>query len=294
MMDTTTIFYKVDNFIEEFWPQFRKHLISTGVERIRASQMSISEMITILILFHQSGFRTFKDFYKKSILKHRTKEFPNAVCYARFIQLIPKILVPLLAFMDTLKSSSKGIAFIDSTHLSVCHNRRIERNKVFKDVATRGKSSMGWFFGFKLHLIVNHIGEIVSWTLTQGNVDDRKPVRKLTKNIKGKLYADKGYISKPLFQDLFDRGLTLYTTVRSNMKNVLMPAFDRIMLKKRFIVETINGQLKALSQIDHSRHRSKTNFLVNLVAALAAYQLKPKKPRIRFNRNQLTLPFEFA
>ena len=112
--------------------------------------------------------------------------------------------------------------------------------------------------------------------------------------MKGKLYADKGYISKPLFKDLFDRGLTLFTTVRSNMKNVLMPAFDRIMLKKRFLVETINGQLKALSQIDHSRHRSKTNFLVNLVAALAAYQLKPKKPTIRFNKNQLSLPFTWA
>ena len=293
-METTALFCKVDDFLEEFWPQFRKHLIKTGVERIRSNQMSVSEMITILILFHQSGFRTFKDFYKKSIMKHRTKEFPNTVCYARFIQLIPKILVPLLAFINTLKSSSKGIAFIDSTHLSVCHNRRINRNRVFKGVASRGRSSMGWFFVFKLHLVVNHIGEIISWTLTQGNVDDRKPVRKLTKGMKGKLYADKGYISKPLFKDLFDRGLTLFTTVRSNMKNVLMPAFDRIMLKKRFLVETINGQLKALSQIDHSRHRSKTNFLVNLVAALAAYQLKPKKPTIRFNKNQLSLPFTWA
>ena len=95
MMETTTLFCKVDDFVEEFWPQFRKYLISTGVECVRAGQMSVGEIITILILFHQSGFRTFKDFYNKSILRYRTKEFPNTVCYARFIQLIPKILVPL-------------------------------------------------------------------------------------------------------------------------------------------------------------------------------------------------------
>ena len=150
---------------------------------------------------------------------------------------------------------------------------------------------MGWFFGFKLHLIVNHIGEIISWSLTQGHVDDRKPVRKLAKSLKGKLYADKGYISTPLFKDLFDKGLSLVTTLRSNMKNRLMSSFDRILLKKRFIIETINDQLKNICSIEHSRHRSKTNFLVNVLSALAAYQLKPKKPAIKLYNFQQLLPF---
>lgn len=291
MVDLTEIFCKADDFYQGFWPQFQKHLLKTGIERNRATQMSISEMITIVILFHHSGFQNFKRYYTEFILKYSQKEFPYAVCYPRFIQLIPRILVPLMAFMNQLKASSQGIAFVDSTHLKVCHNRRINRNKVFKGIASRGHSSMGWFFGFKLHLIVNHIGEIISWSLTQGHVDDRKPVRKLAKSLKGKLYADKGYISTPLFKDLFDKGLSLVTTLRSNMKNRLLSSFDRILLKKRFIIETINDQLKNICSIEHSRHRSKTNFLVNVLSALAAYQLKPKKPAIKLYHFQQLLPF---
>jgi hypothetical protein len=291
MIDITELFCKSDDFYQEFWPQFQRHLLTSGVERQRSGQMSVSEMLTIMVFFHHSGFQTFKRFYLEYVLKYHKKEFPHAVCYARFVQIMPKILVPLMAFMDSLKSRSEGIAFIDSMHISVCKNQRIERNRVFKDVATRGRSSMGWFFGFKLHLIINHVGEIISWTLTKGNIDDRKPVRKLAKNIKGKLYADKGYISHPLFQDLFDQGLSLVTTLRSNMKNRLMDFGDRIMLKKRFLIETVNGHLKEIFNIEHSRHRSKINFLVNLVSALAAYQLKPKKPKISINTALVPLPF---
>jgi len=138
---------------------------------------------------------------------------------------------------------------------------------------------------------VNDRGEIISWSLTQGNVDDRKPVSNLAKNIKGKLFGDKGYISQPLFKDLFEKGTQLITTIRSNMKNRLLPLFDRILLRKRFIIETINDQLKNIAQIEHSRHRSSTNFLINLMAALSAYQLKLKKPRLKFNPAQLALVF---
>jgi len=289
MIDTTEIFCKADDFYQAFWPEFQRHLVTTGVERQRSGQMSISEMLTIVILFHHSGFQNFKRFYQFWVLKYHKKEFPHAVCYARFVQLMPKILVPLTAFMNSLKKQSKGIAFIDSTHLTVCKNPRIKRNRVFKGLAAHGRSTMGWFFGFKLHLIVNHLGEIISWSLTKGNVDDRKPVKKLTKNLTGKLYADKGYISQPLFTDLLDQGLSLVTAARTNMKNRLMSAFDRIILKKRFLIETVNGQLKEFCNIDHSRHRSKTNFLVNIISALAAYQLKPKKPKLSINFTQLSL-----
>ena len=150
---------------------------------------------------------------------------------------------------------------------------------------------MGWFFGFKLHLIVNDTGEIISWSLTKGHVDDRHPIPTLAKCVKGKLFGDKGYISQPLFKHLFEQGTQLITTIRSNMKNKLLPLFDRILLRKRFIIETINDQLKNISQIEHSRYRSPINFLINLMAALSAYQLKPKKPALKFTYQQLALPF---
>ena len=256
MIDVNEIFCKADDFFKEFEPKFRKHLIQDGLKRNRSTEMSISEMMTIMILFHQSCYRNFKGYYNAHVKIHLKKEFPTLVSYSRFVQLMPRMIVPFLAFLQSIKGKSTGISFVDSTSISVCKNKRINRNSVFKGLATRGKSTMGWFFGFKLHLIVNDKGDLVSWTLTKGHVDDRKPVPSMAKNVKGKLFADKGYISQPLFKELFEKGTHLITNIRSNMKNRLLPIMDRIMLKKRFIIETINDQLKNISQIEHSRHRS--------------------------------------
>ena len=291
MMNVTELFCKIDDFYIEFCPEYKKHLVEQGQQRDRATDMSVSEIMTLIILFHQSYYRNFKRFYTNYVRIHLKKEFPKMLSYSRFIQLLPRVMVPLLAFLNSIKGISTGISFVDSTSIAVCKNKRIGRHKVFKDLATRGKTTMGWFFGFKLHLIVNDRGEIISWSITQGNVDDRKPVPTLAKAIKGKLFGDKGNVSQPLFKDLFEKGTSLITTVRSNMKNRLLPLFDRILLRKRFIIETINDQLKNIAQIEHSRHRSPFNFLINLMAALSAYQLKPKKPRINYNPNQLALIF---
>ncbi|MCP3966524.1 MAG: IS982 family transposase [Lentisphaerae bacterium] len=290
-MDVTEIYCKADDFFKEFEPEFREELIEDGRKRNRYPELSISEIMTILILFHQSCYRHFKGYYKKHIQVHFQKYFPNLVSYNRFIQLVPRTIMPMMAFLDSIKGKVTGISFMDSTSIAVCKNKRIRRNKVFKDLATRGKTTMGWFFGFKLHLIVNDQGDLLSWRVTQGHVDDRAPVRSMAKNVKGKLFADKGYISQPLFKDLFEKGTHLVTTIRSNMKNRLMPIMDRILLRKRFIIETINDQLKNISQLEHSRHRSPVNFLVNLIAALSAYQLKPKKPAIKLDSDQLALAF---
>ena len=291
MIDVTELFCKTDDFYLGFWPQFKKTLIEEGRQRNRATGLSISEIMTIVIFFHQSHYRNFKRFYTNYVCIHLKTEFPVVVSYSRLIQLLPRILVPLLAFLDSIKGESTGIAFVDSTSISVCKNKRIPRHKVFAGLATRGKSTMGWFFGFKLHLIVNDRGDIISWSLTQGNVDDRKPVPRLAKKVKGKLFGDKGYISQPLFVTLFEKGTQLITTLRSNMKSRVLPLFDRILLRKRFIIETINDQLKNIAQIEHSRHRSPVNFLINLVGALSAYQLKSKKPSINLNPAQLALVF---
>lgn len=156
----------------------------------------------------------------------------------------------------------------------------MSRNKVFSDIAKKGKSTIGWFFGFKLHLIINECGELLAVKFTKGNVDDRSPVLDMVKNIFGKLYGDKGYISKELTENLFDKCVHLITGVKKNMKNKLLTLIDKILLRKRSIIEAVNDQLKNISQIEHSRHRGVYNFIVNILCGLIAYTLQPKKPTI--------------
>jgi hypothetical protein len=150
-------------------------------------------------------------------------------------------------------------------------------------VAQRGKTSTGWFFGFKLHLITNDRGELLNVCFTAGNVDDRKPVEALAQNLFGKLFGDKGYLSKELFERLFLRGVRLITRIKSNMKNCLMPLLDKLLLRKRAIIETIIDQLKNISQIEHSRHRSVGNYFADIVAGLIAYTYRDKLPSLNLH-----------
>ena len=201
---------------------------------------------------------------------------------------MPSTLVGLAAYLRQSFGKCSGITFIDSTPLVVCRNQRIKQHKVFDGLAARGKNSMGWFYGFKLHLTINDQGELLGISVTPGNVDDRKPVPLLAKSLFGKLIGDKGYISQPLAAKLFDQfGLQLITFLRSNMNGRLLLSHDLILLRKRAIIESINDQLKNISQIEHSRHRSPANFLVNLLAGLIAYSLQPKKPSIRLDNHSL-------
>jgi hypothetical protein len=191
-----------------------------------------------------------------------------------------------LEFLNTICfGKCTGITFIDSTKISVCHNKRINRNKVFDDIAKIGKNTMGWFYGFKLHLVCNDRGELLSFCLTPGNVDDRNidTLKTLTKNLFGKLFGDKGYISSSLFETLFNDGVHLITGIKRNMKNRLMCFYDKIMLRKRSVIETINDELKNICEVEHTRHRSMHNFIMNLIAALAAYCFFDKKPAIQFD-----------
>src|SRR5437868_10593219 len=170
--------------------------------------------------------------------------------------------------MTTGFGRCSGISFIDSAKIGVCHNRRIWSHKVFKALAKRGKTSVDWFYGFKLHLVVNECGELLAVKITAGNVDDPNPVLELARAVSGKLFGDRGYISQKLFEQLWEQGVQLITKLRKNMKNRLLPLFDKLLLRKRSICETINDQLKNISQIEHSRHRSVFNFFVNLIAGL--------------------------
>jgi hypothetical protein len=199
---------------------------------------------------------------------------------------MPRMLEPLTAYVLSKTGKHTNLYYVDSTKMVVCHNRRINRNKVFKGIAERGHSSVGYFFGFKLHLAINHQGELMSFCITKGNVDDRKVVTKLMRGLIGLSAGDKGYIDKKLDETLAQQGLRFITKVRKNMKKRMLSAFEKFFLAKRSIVETVIEQLKSVCQIEHSRHRSPVNFLVNLVSGLAGYCLKPRKPSIKIDKLQ--------
>jgi len=196
------------------------------------------------------------------------------------ISLLPRCAVPMAALFDVLKGRCTGLSIIDATPLAVCDNLRIRGHRVFTGIAARGKTSTGWFFGMKLHLVIHHLGELLDIKITPGNTDDRKPVPGLCACLFGKLYGDKGYISQVLRQKLRAVGIDLVTKVRKNMKPIPHSGFDQVRLKKRSLIETVIDELKNLCQIEHTRHRSPVNFTVNLLGGIAAYCLQPNKPRL--------------
>lgn len=281
-LDLTEIFCDVDDFYLEFQKGQEKlpKLASSTHERLFTSRLCVSEVMTIVIAFHGSGYRTFKEFYLKQVLTYWKQEFPHLVSYNRFVELMPWSLMLLACFLGTCRGTKTGIAFIDSTPIAVCHPCRARSNKVFGTLAQWGKNSVGWYYGFKLHLIINERGELLNFQLTRANLDDRKPVPDLTEGLSGYLFGDKGYISRALFEQLYERGLKLVTRCRKNMKNRLLPLGERLLLQKRCLIESVNDRLKNLCQIEHSRHRSLLNFLVNLIAGLVAYTYHPVKPSL--------------
>lgn len=290
---TTEIFYLVDEFCKEFNSLTKNRTIGNCSKR--PPKMSLSEVITIMILFHLGSFRNMKHFYMYYVQKHMRQDFPSTVSYNRFVELMQSALLPMTIFLKiNCLGNCTGISFVDSTSIKVCNNKRIKRNKVFKGLAEVGKTTVGYFYGFKLHLIINDKGEVINFVITQGNVDDRQPIKNksFVAKVFGKLYADKGYISKALTQLLFVDGIHLVTGIRSNMKNCLLTMKDKIMLRKRAIIETINDELKNICQIEHSRHRSFTNFLSNMISGIIAYTFFPKKPAIKYETiktNQIAL-----
>ena len=294
----TKIFCDVDDFMKEFEELYKQKLLEDKSKKSKLnSKLSMSEIMSIVIYFHNYGNRTFKDFYLKSVCINLKKEFPNLVSYNRFVELIKTVFVPLVAFLQLKRLvKSDEITFIDSTKIKVCHNKRIKANRTFKGIGEIGKSTMGWFFGFKLHISINEKGELTGASISKGNVDDRDEnvLDSVLKNVSGKLYADKGYISKKLFENLYKKGITLVTNVRKNMKNRLLPIIDKLLLRKRSVIETVNDQLKNMCDIEHTRHRNSTNAMVNLVAGLIRYTYFEKKPSINFSQKDREILNEVA
>jgi hypothetical protein len=232
----TEFFVVIDDFCLDFEFEIRKHVLesSTNKTRNRKASLSDSEIMSILVLFHFGQFSNFKSFYNNFVVPHMSDLFPGLVTYHRFVELQQRVAVPLMLFLKTKGlGRPTGISFIDSTPLRSCHNRRIHQHKTFKGIAERGHCSLGWFFGFKLHLIINDKGEILSFFLTKGNVDDRnfKVMKSMTENLFGKLFGDRGYISKALSDLLFGNGIQMVAKPRKNMKNQNLSAKDKILLK---------------------------------------------------------------
>lgn len=283
--DITELFVFIDDFCKAIDKHEAESKITDDKHRnpTRKPALTISEILTIVILFQQSPCKNFKYFFTSYLQLYRA-EFPRLGSYNRFVELMPRCLSYMYILLNWFfgLTNPKGLHFIDSSKIAVCHNKRISSHKVFAGLAKRGKSSMGWFYGFKLHLVINHKGEIQGAMLTPGNVDDRVPVEKLTSRLTGLLFGDKGYIKKELFHKLFQKGLKLVTNVKGNMKNKLVPLAEKMMLRKRSIIETVFDVLKNTFQLQHTRHRSPANFLVHIGSTLLAYCFRSKKPRVKF------------
>jgi hypothetical protein len=244
----TEIFFMADEFYKVYCRMLEKYGLNAPKENRkrdyhRDGRLSVADVMAIMIMFHNSGYRCLKHFYLQEVCTNLRHLFPEVVSYNRFVELEKDVAILLAIFIKkVLLGKCTGISFVDSTPLRVCKNQRIHIHKTFKGFAARGKCSMGWFFGFKLHLICNEKGELLNFMVTPGDVDDRKPLenKKFIEMIFDKLIADKGYISKNLFQRLFVDGIQLITKLKSNMKGALMSVSDRLLLRKRDIIETVN------------------------------------------------------
>lgn len=274
MIEVTEIFCLIDDFCLEINQTINQYSIEEGLnvkKRNKKCRMSQSEIITIMLLFHLKGYCCLKHFYLHHVCKHMKSDFPSTVSCNRFVELQQKAIVPMVLFLQMrCLGKCSGISFMDSTLIKVCHPKREHQNKVFKNIVEKGKGSMGWFFGFKLHIIINERREIIDFLITKGNVDDRQPLKDKTFHDKvfGKIFADRGYLGQDLFEQLFVDGIHLVTKIKKNMKNALMNIYDKILLRKRVDVESVN------------------NFIINLISGLIAYSFYPTKPNINIDKLQ--------
>jgi Transposase DDE domain len=279
-VDITALYCCLDDFCKVFEDWEAHRLIPSPTTRQRSGKLSRAEMLFIVVLFHLSPYKNFKVFYLYGVSCQHRACFSALPHYDRFVSLMPRLFASLMVLLHSLGGEETGLYFADSTKLAVCHNRRINRHKVFDGLAARGKTSMGWFFGLKLHFVINHKGQVMALKITPGNTADSTVLGEITRHLTGKLFADKGYISREMFHRLWQRGLHLITSIRRNMRNHLMPLADKLMLRKRFVIETVLDILKTEMGLEHSRHRSVMNAMVHVLSCLVAYAFRPGKPSI--------------
>jgi Transposase DDE domain len=274
-----SIFCEIDDFCKEL-DTYSKHYFLTGPtkgKRGPACCLVVSEIMTILVMFQMSKYRDFKNFYNGLLCVYYKSYFPTLPTYERFVNLMKRAIFPLTLFTQLKSGKRTGIYYIDSSCLPVCHLKRSKRHKTFDAVADYSRTSVGWFFGLKLHLVTNDKGELLAFKITRGSCHDSKEAASLLKTLHGLAFGDKAYLGKKLFQELFENGLKLITRKRKNMKEPSISAYEKQLLNQRGIIETVIGHLKHGYQVWHTRHRSIINAMTHLVAALAAYAIEPLK-----------------
>ncbi len=277
--DTTELFYFIDEFCNYIEKALKERTIAHRKKATRLPGLTHAEIITIILLFQRSPYKNFKYFYKAYQVLY-PREFPRMPSYERFVILQQRVLPLLAVLLDCLFVRDDNVGFIDSTPLTVCHNKRISRHKVCKGFAEIGRSTKGWFYGIKLHIIIDRKGNLMNIMFTKGNVHDVSVVEKLSSFFRGLIIGDRGYISDNLFKRLHKKGITLVTGIKRNMKNVLIGTYEKMLLKKRSIIETVFGNLKEIFMIEHHRHRSCINMFIHIISTLISYQLKPSKPSL--------------
>ena len=275
------LFFHLDEFciaLQQWQTQTNRAVIAT-----RQPALSDSELMSICVFYPYSGYKCFQYYYQQMVVPVLKSYFPKLVSYERFLCLLTRILPGLYLFLKyrTLLSKESNLYFIDSKKLVVCHNPRIHSHRVFQGQAKRGKSSTGWFYGFKLHLVINNVGQIMNFMVTPGNVADNNEevLKTLLTNLKGECYADRGYLTK-LFEYFYNQGLLIVTKIKSNMKNVLIKMDQKVKLRKRAVIESVNDILTSVFDIEHSRHRKPINALAHLFSGLIAYCFYENKPAV--------------
>ncbi len=275
-----SIFCEIDDFCKEL-DKNMSQLQLTGPSKGRrgpACCLSISEIMTVQILFQMVGYRNFKTFYTSFLQIYWKPYFPRLPSYQCFVELTHRALYPLTLFAQLKSGKKTGIYYIDGSCLPVCHLKRSKRNKVFREIAQYGRTSVGWFFGLKIHLVINNLGEMIAFKITRGNVHDGAAAKSLLLSLEGLAFGDKGYIGKKLFDELLKNGLKLITRKRKNMKEkLLVNDYEKQLLNQRNLIETVFDCLKHKYHVWHTRHRSIINAMTNLIAALAAYAIEPLK-----------------
>jgi hypothetical protein len=281
------IYISCDDFVKEMKQQQEQSSFGSVPRKpTRITHLTESEMMCILIFYHLSGYKCFEYYYKKIILGVLRSYFPKAVCYERFVALAPRTMPLMFVYLNCYRTGkATGIYYADSKKLPVCDNTRIHQHKVFSNKADRGKSSTGWFYGFKIFLVVNQYGELIKGLPTKASKADNnfEWMLHFFENLKGKVFTDKGFLSSKAFEKLMSEGLKIVTGIRTNMKNKLMDMTEKLLLKKRGMIESVNDILMTVCDIDHTRHRSVFNFFVNLFSGLSAYTFLDKIPSF-FNK----------
>jgi len=283
------LFVSLDDFCQALdqWKAHRQ--LGTAKAYFAQPVLQDSEALRLLVFYHYSGYKCFQYYWQELVETDLKSYFPHLISYERFVARIVHYLPGLFLFLKyaTLLSERRGTYFIDSKKLVVCDNHRIHSHKVFEGLAQRGKTSTGWFFGLKLHLVINAQGQLMNFLLTPGNVADNNQdvLQHLLAGLQGECYGDKGYLTS-LFERFYRQGLQLITKVRNKMKNKLLPLQQALKLRKRALIESVNDLLTSVFDLEHSRHRKPLNAIAHTLAGLIAYCFYDHKPTVFIPNHQ--------